>query len=342
VKAAVLEQFGQPLVVAEVPDPEPAHGEVVVGVGAAGICRTDLKIIDGAIPTVELPRVLGHEPAGEVVGLGPGVDPALLGQRVVVGLDVSCGDCLFCRSGKLDYCEELQRLGFERDGALAELLAVPAENLVPIADHVPFAQAATIPDAIGSTYHAIVRRAAVEPSHVVAVYGLGGLGLAAVQIAVLFGASVVAIARSSERRRLAEELGARWSFDSSDGGLPEYLREITGGIGVDAFIDLVGIEGSVAAGVRSCRKGGRVVVLANAVPQMSAETRQLVYREISIVGSRGSTRRDLHQAAELVAAGRIKPVIDAELPLDRVNEGLDRLRDQSVVGRILIRTSEQE
>lgn len=336
-KAAVLEGFEQPLHVRDVERPEPGPGEAVVRVRAAGICRTDLKIVGGLVPTVETPRILGHEPAGEVAGVGPGVEAFREGDRVAVAVDISCGSCAYCRVGELDHCAALRRVGFEHDGGLAEYLRVPAVNLVPVSDSMPFEIAATIPDAVGSSYHAVVVRAGVRPAQTVAVYGLGGLGLVAVQVASLIGARVIAIARTPQRRRLAEELGATWTVDPDSEDLVETVRRLTGGLGVHAFLDIVGIKGSVEAGARSCRKGGKVVVLGYDVPQLQTAMMGLVVDEISILGSRGSTRADLHEAAQLMDRGLIRPVVGREIALEEVNDGLDLLRDGSVIGRVVVR-----
>jgi 2-desacetyl-2-hydroxyethyl bacteriochlorophyllide A dehydrogenase len=335
-KAAVLERFNEPLNVREMDDPEPGVGEVIVRTRAAGICRTDLKIIEGAIPTVKTPLILGHELAGEVAALGPGVVGFEAGARVTVGLDITCGACDYCRRGQTDYCARLKRLGLEQDGSLADFVRVPAANLIEIPPTVSFAHAATVPDAIGSPYHAVLRRARVRAGQTVAVYGLGGLGLIAVQVAVLAGARVIAIARTEKRRALAEELGATWSIDPTDGDVSAQIRDLTDGLGVHAFIDLVGIEGSVDQGVLSCRKGGRVVVVGYFVPTLVAGMVRLVYDEVSIMGSRSSTRSDLLEAVALVGQGRIRPIIGAELTLDEVNAGLDRLREGSVIGRAVV------
>lgn len=335
-RAAVLEEFNQALNVQEVPDPEPGIDDAIIRTRAAGICRTDLKIIEGAIPTVKTPLILGHELAGEVVALGRERDGIQVGARVTVGLDITCGTCEYCRRGELDHCARLLRLGLEQDGSLAELVRVPAANLIEIPSSISFAQAATIPDAIGSPYHAILNRAEVKPGQIVAVYGLGGLGLVAIQVAVMAGARVIAIARTGERRRLAEELGATWSIDPTDGPVSTQIRDLTKGLGVHAFIDIVGIEGSVEQGVLSSRKGGKVVVVGYLVPQLTAGMMRLVYDEVAIMGSRGSTRRELLEAVDLVDRGLIRPVIGAELDLDGINEGLDRLRDGSVIGRSVV------
>lgn len=335
-QAAVLEQFSQPLAVKEVADPAPLPGEVLVRTRAAGMCRTDLKVLDGSIPTVKTPLIPGHEIAGEVAALGSGVTGIQEGTRVTVSLDLACGHCEYCHAEQTNYCANLRRLGFEQDGGLAELVRVPAQNLIAVPPSVTFEEAATIPDAVGSPYHAVVNRAAVRPGHSVAVYGLGGLGLMAVQVGALAGADVIGIARTPERREMALEFGATATIDPNDGKVSDQLLGLTGGIGVHSFIDLVGIEGSVAEGVSSCRKGGRVVVVGYYVPDFVGSMIQLVYKEVAVMGSRGSTRAELHQAVALVGKGRLRPVIGKRITLDQVeDEGVASLRDGSVIGRIV-------
>ncbi|HSK23026.1 MAG TPA: zinc-binding dehydrogenase [Egicoccus sp.] len=335
-RAAVLREFGAGLDVTQVPDPTPGPGDAIVRTGAAGVCRTDLKVVDGVVPTVPLPIVPGHELAGEVVAVGAGVDAAAIGTRVLVGLDLSCGDCAYCVVGELDHCQRLRRLGMEVDGALGEFVRVPAANLVPLPGDLSYADAATVADAVASPYHAVVGGADVRPGQIVAVYGLGGLGLATVQIARTAGAEVIGIARTPARRELAEELGASWTVDPRDGPVSEQIRDRTDGLGVHAFFDIVGIEGSIDQGVRSCRKGGRVVVLGYMVSEAVAPMLRLVYDEVSVAGSRGSTRADLRAALRLVGDGRVRTVIGDRVQLGEVNAALDRLRAGTTIGRAVV------
>lgn len=336
-KAAVLESFGAPLrIVGDVADPTPGPGELVLRTRAAGVCRTDLKVIDGMIPTTPLPIVPGHEIAGEVVAVGSGVRGVAVSERVLVSLDVSCMTCAYCSIGELDHCAALRRLGMEMDGGLAEYVRVPAANAIALPDELSYSHAAVIPDALGSPYHAVVTLAKVRVGQTVAVYGLGGLGLSAVQIAALSGARVIAIARTTERRDLARSMGADASIDPSDGPVSEQVRALTGGLGVDTFIDLVGIEGSSEQAMASCRKGGTVIVLGYNVPRLDVPMMRMVYDEISVRGSRGSTRQDLIEVVDLVAKGRLFPVIGRTVALKDVNAALDALREGEVIGRTII------
>lgn len=336
-KAAVLERFGAPLVMRDdLAVPTPGAGEIVLRTRAAGICRTDLKVLEGVIPTTPTPIVPGHEIAGDVVAVGDHVAGIRVGDRVLVSLDVTCGMCAYCSIGERDHCANLQRLGMELDGGLAEYVRAPAFNAIVLPEAVGYAEAAVIPDAIGSPYHAVVTLAKVRPGQTVAVYGLGGLGLSAVQIAALAGARVIAIARTAERRQLALTMGADAGIDPDEAPVAEQVRALTGGLGVDVFIDLVGIEGSSEQAVAACRKGGQVIVLGYNVPRLDVPMMRLVYDEAIVRGSRGSTKQDLLEVVDLVARGRLTPVIGRRVALEQVNEALDGLRGGAVIGRTVI------
>jgi propanol-preferring alcohol dehydrogenase len=330
-QAAVLERFNAPLVVREVPGP----GEALVRTRASCLCQTDLKVLRGVIPTVKTPRIIGHELAGEVAALGPGAVGLKEGDRVISSIDIVCGTCPYCQVGRLDYCLNLRRLGFEHEGAHAEFVCLPVRNLVPIPPSVSFEEGAAVPDAIGTVYHALKIRGDVRAGQVVAVYGLGGLGLSAVQIAALAGARVIAVARTPARRKLALELGATSAINPDEGDLVEAVRQASGGLGVDCFLDLVGIEGSVERAVRACRKGGRVVV-GYVVPSFQVTTMYLVYSEVQILGSRSSTRQDFLEVVQLVGDARLKPILDERLRLEDVNAGYARLQEGKVIGRSVI------
>ncbi|MET4432955.1 alcohol dehydrogenase catalytic domain-containing protein [Mycolicibacterium sp. 624] len=334
-RAAVLEQFTDPLNVTSLPDPSPRQGQVVIRVRAAGVCRTDIKIIDGGVPSVSTPRIIGHEPAGEVVALGADVTEASIGDRVFVSPDVTCGQCAYCRDGMYNYCAQLRRLGFELDGALAEYMVAPVTSLIPLSEEISYEVGATLPDAVGASYHAVVSRAQVRPAETVVINGLGGLGLCAVQIAALCGARVIAVARNAERRLLAEKLGAARTLDPRE-DLIGQLTSLTSGLGVHSFLDFVGTSDSLDQAVRACRKGGRVVIVGYIAPELRTAPVDLVYREVSIVGSRSSTHAELAAAARLVAEGRITPLIGQTRELVDVNDAIALLRAGSVIGRIVV------
>src|SRR5512143_4178242 len=175
----VLEAFNEPLALRERPIPAPGDDEAVIKVGACGICGTDLKVWSGSHPAVgNLPHVLGHEVAGEVVEVGQSVDKGLLGKHAVIYFYLSCGVCPYCRSGREILCTRLKgQIGFNRDGGYAEYVKTPADSLFLIPPDIAFEKAAIIADAIATPSRAITAKAKVQPGQTIAVMGAGGLGL---------------------------------------------------------------------------------------------------------------------------------------------------------------------
>jgi D-arabinose 1-dehydrogenase-like Zn-dependent alcohol dehydrogenase len=176
-KAAVLRAFGRPLDFAEVPMPEPTADEALVRVVATGICGTDLKITAGAFTTTPLPLIPGHEVSGELV---QAVETLHQGQRVACYFYDPCGECRWCLAGESTLCPHSRRIGFERNGGLAEFIAVPRRNLIPFSSELSFEAAAVCMDAVTSPWHALMTRAHILASETVVVAGAGGLGLNAV------------------------------------------------------------------------------------------------------------------------------------------------------------------
>src|SRR6056297_972275 len=226
-RAAILREYGEPLAVREVPDPEPASDGVVVRVDACGVCRSDWHAWSGhgewADDRVPRGQVLGHEPAGEVVDVGDAVDRFRPGDRVVVPFSLGDGTCPHCRRGAGNVCEDGRALGFEAaaPGAFAERVAVPAAdyNLVERPEWLGATAAAALGCRYMTAYHALAERTTVGGGDAVAVHGCGGVGLSAVQIAAALGARVIAVDVDDAALSLARELGAAESV--SLGSLPE-------------------------------------------------------------------------------------------------------------------------
>lgn len=335
-RAAVLESFGTTVTVSEVPTPKPGPGEVLIRIRASGLCATDLKVMLGNVPTTPLPHIIGHEPAGEIASLGDGVAGIKVGDHVIAGVDVSCGHCHYCRTSRLNYCANIKRLGMEVNGSVAEYLLVPAANCVVVPEHVSFTNAAPIADAVASPFRAVNTVANVRVGQKIAVYGVGGLGLSAIQIASVIGADVIAISRNPARRKLALELGAVDAIDPDEAPVDEQLRDLTQGLGVHAYIDVVGIESSLQQGVRAVRKGGIVVILGYSVPSLNTPMPPMILSEVRIGGSRGSTREELMASVDLVASGKVKTIVGRTLALDDVNDGLEGLREGAIIGRSIV------
>ncbi|MDR1049357.1 MAG: zinc-binding dehydrogenase [Synergistaceae bacterium] len=334
-KTAVLRGFHRPLSIEDRPVPVPGEGEVLVKVRASGLCVSDLHIQDGMIASVPLPHVPGHETAGEVAGVGEGVRGFSAGDRVIVGIDVVCGECRFCRTGRSNLCSNLKRSGFELDGGHAEYMTAREEQLFKIDPSLPFDQACIIPDAVACMYHAIKAQAGLRAGDRALILGVGGLGLQGVQILKHFGAEVYCTSRRQAKLDLARSLGADHVF-ATDETLDREIARVTDGEMCDAVFDNIGIASSVQTSLRLVRPGGKVVVAGYGDPAFTVGFQDLVIKEKEIIGIRGSTRQEIAEVIRLAERGKISPCVCRTLPFDRINEGLDALRRGESLGRSVI------
>ena len=329
-KAAVLQNFHEPLQVADVPVPEPRADEVLVRVRATGLCGTDLKVVAGALPSVQPPLIPGHEVAGEVAA---GADGLAEGQRIACYMYEPCGQCRTCRVGHTSVCPNLVRIGVERDGGLAQYMTVRRENALPIADDVPFAAAAVSMDSVLTPWSGLRRRARLGSGETLLVVGAGGLGLNAVQIARELAARVAVIDPQASHRERARELGAELTVG------PEDVAEVQAWSdgGTDVALDSSGAASGFRAALDGVRRGGRVVCCGYQVgTEYAFESSRVVLEEITLLGARVGTREDAYDVLRAVEGGSIHPSVMDVLPLEHVNDALERLRAGEVVGRVVI------
>jgi D-arabinose 1-dehydrogenase-like Zn-dependent alcohol dehydrogenase len=252
--AAVLRSWNEALRLEEVPTPEPGRGEVLIRVRACAPDQFDVTIAAGRVAGAKAPPlILGHEIAGDVVAVGPGVEQVGPGDRVTVFIYLICGRCRFCLVGRETLCERFGGfVGVQVDGGLAEYVIVPAENIVPIPADLDYAAACIIPGAVAAAYHAIDRRLKVRPADTVLVVGAaGGVGVHAVQLAKLAGARVIAADVSGERLAWVRALGADETVDVAAVDPVEATLELTAGRGVDKLLELVGTTESLDQSIRS-------------------------------------------------------------------------------------------
>jgi D-arabinose 1-dehydrogenase-like Zn-dependent alcohol dehydrogenase len=289
----------------EVDTPEPGPGEVLVRVRACGVCASDLHVVQGTTPHGgALPQILGHEPSGEVAAVGDGVEGWLAGDRVALLMARPCGRCGTCSVGRENLCEQLTVPGIDTDGAFADHVLADPRYLVPVPSTVPFEQAAILTDAVATPYHAL-KRGGIGDGVTAAVFGLGGLGMHAVQLARLAGASVIGVDVDAVNLARALEWGADEVVDASDGQAARRIRELTGG-GVDRAFEFVGDPGTIDQALKSCRPGGRATIVGLTPARMQLMPAALfVAGELELVGSFGSTPQDLNELIDLVDAGRL-------------------------------------
>lgn len=319
------------LELASIREPEPGNGEALVAIDVCGVCGSDLHLVDGTTRAT-YPVVIGHEAAGTVVERGPGADGPAPGSRVAVLPYVGCGRCPLCRAGQPQACPARQVLGVDRDGAHADLVAVPAECLVALPDAVPSDIGAILTDAVATPYHAI-GLSGVARGDVAVVFGLGGLGMHAVALlAEIVGATVIAIDPRESARRRAIERGARRALDVV--GVTRH--EVTEGIsdcGADVAFEFVGDPTVVSAALRVLRPRGTCVVVGISPDRLRLELRQetIVGREIRLLGSFGCTSYELQEVVRLAAEGRVdltRSVTHSYRP-DEFSDALAETRDKS-------------
>lgn len=336
-RALVLEEFAGPLVEKDLPTPTIGPHEALVRVRNVGICGTDLKIRAGHMGLDVLPLIMGHEVAGEVAEVGPEVKGFAPGDRVTVSFYVTCGRCPYCREGRDTLCPELRQHGFSIDGGLADYMKTPGVNLCKVPDHVPLDQACILGDAVATSYHAVTKRAQVRPGKTVVLVGVGGVGLHALQMARLAGGWTIAVDVNQERLGLAQKLGADAVVDARQGPFHEEVRRLTGGDGADVVMEFVANQDTLPSSYLSLKRAGRLVFVGY-TPELPMQImpHEMVRNELEIFGSRATTKQELKDTMDLVAQGRIQPIVDRVFSMEDVELAFEALRQGRTLGRNVV------
>jgi len=326
-KAAVLHAGGR-LELAEVAQPQPAAGEVLVRVAACGICHTDLHYLDHGVATFKTPVILGHEVSGMVARVGPGVSKFREGDRVLLPAVFTCGNCHACRSGRENICEQMKMLGNHVDGAYAQYVVGPAKDCFSLPPEIPLAEACLIGDAMSTPYHAVKHRAQVRLGENVAVFGCGGVGINAVQFAALAGGHVIAVDIDEHKLELARKFGAGDTLNPrAVERVDKELKKRTGG-GVDVALEVIGKPETIRTAFESLRPGGRLCVVGYSAEPVTLAFSKLMFYELQVLGSLGCRPSDYPELIELVRSKRVQleALVTGRYPLERIFEGLDALR----------------
>ena len=323
----------------DIDTPQPGQGEVLVRVHAAGVCGTDLHIMDGMIKPDAYPMTLGHEAAGVVEQVGPGV-ALVVGTRVAVFNKLFCGACEQCLLGRQNLCAvEPGQLGFNRDGGDAEYVLAPERNLAVLPDAVDFATAAVLTCAGMTAVHA-TRMSRLQSGETAVVNGIGGVGILVVQVAARAGATVIAVADSPDKADLAAKYGAADVVVIGRGDdyatLPDAVRSAAGGRGADVFFELVGTTDTMTAGIRSLAPRGRFVSTGYTDQTLNIHPIEFILSESSLVSTVAATRTDLNEAIAMAAAGNLTVPLAGSYPLDGIADALAALRSRSVLGRQIL------
>ncbi|WP_135830242.1 zinc-dependent alcohol dehydrogenase family protein [Halorussus halobius] len=345
-RAAVLTEYGEPLEIESVPDPEPADNGVVVETEACGICRSDWHAWKGhgewADDRVPEGQILGHEPAGRVVAVGSGVERVREGDRIAVPFNLGRGDCEHCRNGHGNVCEDGLALGFEADapGAFAEQVHVPHAdyNAVHLPDGVSPTEMASLGCRFATAYHGLAHRADLAPGDWVAVHGCGGVGLSAVHVADALGANPVAVDLDEAALAKARELGAAETVPASEVvDVPSEVRDLTDG-GAHVSVDALGIAETCRNSVACLRARGQHLQFGLTTDEergeVSLPTDAMTQSEITFLGSRGMPPTRYGELLRMVERGTVSPaaLVTDEVALADVPDRLDAMDDFGVVG----------
>jgi len=337
-KAIRIHEFGGPEVLRyeDIPDAKPRKDQVLVRVKAVAMNHLDLWVRKG-LAGVKLPHILGSDIAGEVLELGEYVSSVKSGQRVLIAPMHFCNHCPQCVAGRQNMCREFTVLGNGVDGGNCELIAVPEANVTPIPHNLDFIGAASVPLVFLTAFHMLTGRAEVRPGNAVLVLGANsGVGIAAIQVAKLFQATVVATAGTEQKMAKARELGADHVIDHYKQNISEEIRKITNGAGVDIVVEHVGLA-TWEHSVKSLKAGGTLVTCgATTGPQAGIDLRFVFHRQLSVLGSYMGTMGELHEVLKHVFTGKLKAVVDSVFPLSEARSAHEHMEKSEMFGKIVL------
>lgn len=341
-RAAVLDAFGADVRIAQVDEPKPDVGEVLVAIAACGVGLTLERARTGDLGG-SAPRIVGHELAGTVLEVGRGVDAWQVGDRVTASFYLTCGMCQWCAAGRETLCENWAGyVGVHVDGGLAETVVLPARNLVRVPDDVGLDAAAIAADAIATPYHAFTARAPILPGQTVAVIGAGGgVGVHMVNMARAFGARVIGIERDSAKERQLHDQGCDSVWNPGDA--PDWAQRFGDDFdeSIDVCVDMVASRSTLANGYAILGRAGTLLVIGfQGGVTFELDPKRLVLDEVVVTGSRYASRAEISQALELVAQRRVEPVIGARFGLEDVPEAYRAMQSNEAFGRIVVDVTE--
>jgi len=328
-KAVRLIKVGQPLEMQEIPVPVIGEKDILVQVRAAGICHSDVHYRAGLSPVRPLPMTLGHEVAGIVERIGSQVTNVKVGERVCLHYNLTCGDCYYCSTGNEQFCEKVLMLGHFTQGGYAEYISVPARNAIRLPDEIPFEQGATLMCASATAFHAL-RKSKLKAGETAAVFGVGGLGLSAIQLAKAFGAlDVFAVDINADKLKLAAQYGAI-PLNAKNVDPVTEINKLTKGRGADVAIEMIGLPQTMKQTVQSLGVLGRAVIVGLGNRPLEIDTyRELLGKEAEIIGSNDHLLQELPLLVDMARRKVLDTshVVTRTIPLDAdaINQTMDAL-----------------
>ena len=338
-KAAVFHGSERGIEFEDVPVPKIAPDQMLVKVAACGVCHTDLHYIEHGVPTFKKPPIiLGHEASGTVTQVGAEVSTFAEGDRVLIPAVLTCGKCSACRLGRENICSDMTMLGNHFDGAYAEYVAVPAKDLLIVPESIPLEEASIIADAISTPYHAVKNRAKVQPGDTVVIFGCGGVGINAVQLATAAGGYVIAVDINDRKLDWATEFGAAKTINASKvERVDKEIKKLTGG-GADIAIEVIGNPKTIVQAFESLRVGGRLCVVGYTHEAISIIAGKIMFKELEIVGSLGCRPVDYVPLMRMVEQGKVelKRLVTHRFPLEELGDAFDVMKEGASLRSIVI------
>ena len=343
-KAAVIYEHGglEQVKIADVPEPVLAEDEVLVKVCSAGLNHLDIWVRKGrGNPKLSGPYILGSDGAGVVHAVGKKVKNVKVGDEVVINPGLSCGTCENCKRGQQSECVTFGIIGLSRPGTFAEMVAVPARNVLPKPKHLSFDQAGALMLSYVTAWRMLMTRAQLLTGQKVLIHGIGGgVALCALQFAKSAEAEVIVTSSSDEKLERAVQIGADHTINYKKvGDVAQSVKEITKGLGVDVVIDTVGAA-TWPIDFSSVRKGGKIV-LCGVTSGAEAQTnlRAIYWNQLTVMGSTMGSDDDCRQMLKAVEEAKLKPIIDSVLPLEKAQEAMGKMEAGKQFGKIVLNVS---
>jgi len=330
-RAIRLTQIGKPLQNVEVPIPEIGPSDVLIRVEAAGICHSDAHYRAGVSTIDNLPVTLGHEVAGRVEEVGANIANVTSGDRVCVHYLVHCGRCDFCTRGQEQFCRGVRMIGKHRDGGYAEFIKVPGANAFPLPDEIPFEVGAIMMCSSATALHAL-NKARFKPGESIAIFGFGGLGFSALQLARAFDSGDVYVVEINPAKVASAAGMGAVAIDANSADPVDQIKEATSGKGVDVALELIGSAKTMRQAVLSLAALGRAAVVGLTAESMSVHPyTELINKEVEIIGVSDHLAMELPALIEFARSGKLRfpPESLRVVDLDavQINTALDALQD---------------
>jgi len=338
-KAAVFHGTAVGLRIEEIPKPTVLADQALVKVAACGVCHTDLHYLEHGVPTFKKPPlVLGHEASGVVEDIGAEVRNVVRGQRVLIPAVLTCGRCAFCRMGRENICAHMTMLGNHIDGAYAEYVAVPSKDLQDLPASIPLEEASIIADATSTPYHAVKNRARVQPGDTVVVFGCGGVGINAVQLATAAGGLVIAVDLNERKLAWAQQFGAAQTINAARvDRVSKEVKKLTGG-GADVCLEVIGNPRTIEEAFECVRVGGRLCIVGYTNEAVHLVAGKIMFKEIEIVGSLGCRPLDYGPLIRMVEQGKVdvKRQVTHRFKLEELSRAFEVMKEGVSLRSIVI------